>query len=473
MAETKGMEKRMAGADAQGNPLGILPVKSLIWKFAIPGIITQLVNSIHNIVDQVFVGWGIGDLGVAATNIVFPVTSVITALSALIGMGAAARFSIYLGKGQTKEASSILGNAVALLLLFGAAVTVGASFFLEPLLYLFGATELMMPYAQPYARIICLGILFGIFSTGMSYFIRADGDPRYSSFVLLSGAVFNMVFDPVFLFVLDMGIAGVALATILGQLLSAVLALYYLMRRLRSVPFALRQIGIQGKTALSIFSLGFSIFTTHILAIFVQIVQMNSLRHYGALSVYGSETAIAASGAVGKLSIVFLSTVIGISLGCQPILGFNLGNKKYGRVRETYLTAVGYGTAVAIAAYLVLQLFPRQLLLLFHSENPLFYEFGARYIHIYMAVLFLNAIQPITSTFCTAIGKANLGFWMAVIRQGLLLIPLLLLLPLSMGMDGVLLAGALSDGTAAVIVILVARREVRKLARLEEEEAIQ
>ena len=173
------------------------------------------------------------------------------------------------------------------------------------------------------------------------------------------------------------------------------------------------------------------------------------------------------------LSIVFLSTVIGISLGCQPILGFNLGNKKYGRVRETYLTAVGYGTAVAIAAYLVLQLFPRQLLLLFHSENPLFYEFGARYIHIYMAVLFLNAIQPITSTFCTAIGKANLGFWMAVIRQGLLLIPLLLLLPLSMGMDGVLLAGALSDGTAAVIVILVARREVRKLARLEEEEAIQ
>ena len=177
MAETKGMEKRMAGADAQGNPLGILPVKSLIWKFAIPGIITQLVNSIHNIVDQVFVGWGIGDLGVAATNIVFPVTSVITALSALIGMGAAARFSIYLGKGQTKEASSILGNAVALLLLFGAAVTVGASLFLEPLLYLFGATELMMPYAQPYARIICLGILFGIFSTGCPTLSARTGIP--------------------------------------------------------------------------------------------------------------------------------------------------------------------------------------------------------------------------------------------------------------------------------------------------------
>ena len=196
------------------NPLGTQPINRLIWKFAIPGIITQLVNALHNIVDQIFIGWGIGDFGVASTSILFPITSIITALSALIGLGAASRFSILLGKKQYQEASDIFGNAISLLLLFGSVLTIGTSVFLKPMLYLFGATERMMPHAQPYARIICIGILFGVFSTGMSYFIRADGNPNYSSFVLLAGAVFNMIFDPVFLFVFDMGIAGIALATV-------------------------------------------------------------------------------------------------------------------------------------------------------------------------------------------------------------------------------------------------------------------
>lgn len=451
------------------NPLGTQPIKKLIWQFALPGILTQLVNSLHNIVDQVFIGWGIGDFGVAATTIVFPIMSIITALSALIGLGAASRFSILLGKKQLKEASDVLGNAVALMILLGTVISIGTSVFLKPMLYLFGATDLIMPYAQPYARIICTGILFGIFSTAMSYFIRADGNPNYSSFVLLSGAAFNIIFDPIFLFVFDMGIAGIALATILGQLLSSILALFYLLRKLKSVSLSISNIVIHISVVRTIFSLGFATFTTHILATVAQIVQMNALKRYGAMSVYGSEIAIAASGAVGKLSIVFLSSVIGISLGCQPIFGFNLGNKQYGRVKETYLTAVRYGTTVAVTAFLILQLFPRQVLSIFNSENPLFYEFATRYIHIYMAMLFLNAIQPITSTFCTAIGKANLGFWMAVIRQGILLIPSLLLLPLLLGINGVLLSGAISDGIAAVIVIFVARKEMNELTKMQEQ----
>jgi len=183
---------------ATNNPLGTLPVKNLIWKFAIPGIISQLVNSFHNIVDQMFIGWSIGDLGIAATNIVFPLTSIITALSALIGMGAASRFSIYLGKNDKEQASDVFGNAITLMVFFGVLISLITSIFLYPMLYLFGSTDMMIPYAAPYARIICLGIPFGIFSTGMSYFIRADGNPNYSSFVLLSGAIFNMVFDPIF-----------------------------------------------------------------------------------------------------------------------------------------------------------------------------------------------------------------------------------------------------------------------------------
>ena len=453
------------------NPLGTQPINRLIWKFAIPGIITQLVNALHNIVDQVFIGWGIGDFGVASTSILFPITSIITALSALIGLGAASRFSILLGKKQYQEASDIFGNAISLLLLFGSVITIGTSVFLKPMLYLFGATERMMPYAQPYARIICIGILFGVFSTGMSYFIRADGNPNYSSFVLLAGAVFNMIFDPVFLFVFDMGIAGIALATVFGQLLSAALALFYLLKKLKSVRLSPGNLSLRLPLVRSIFSLGFAVFTTHILAALAQIIQMNALKRYGALSVYGSEAAIAAAGAVGKLSIVFLSSIIGISLGCQPIFGYNLGKKQYNRVKETSLTALRWGTIIAASAFLILQLFPGQILRIFSSDNPLFYEFAARYIHIYMAMLFLNAIQPITSTFCTAIGKAKLGFWMAVIRQGILLIPLLLFLPPRLGIDGVLFSGAISDGAAAIIVIFIARKELRQLTKLQKPDA--
>ena len=453
------------------NPLGTQPINRLIWKFAIPGIITQLVNALHNIVDQIFIGWGIGDFGVASTSILFPITSIITALSALIGLGAASRFSILLGKKQYQEASDIFGNAISLLLLFGSVLTIGTSVFLKPMLYLFGATERMMPYAQPYARIICIGILFGVFSTGMSYFIRADGNPNYSSFVLLAGAVFNMIFDPVFLFVFDMGIAGIALATVFGQLLSAALALFYLLKKLKSVRLSPGNLSLRLPLVRSIFSLGFAVFITHILAALAQIIQMNALKRYGALSVYGSEAAIAAAGAVGKLSIVFLSSIIGISLGCQPIFGYNLGKKQYDRVKETYLTALRWGTIIAASAFLILQLFPGQILRIFSSDNPLFYEFAARYIHIYMAMLFLNAIQPITSTFCTAIGKAKLGFWMAVIRQGILLIPLLLFLPPRLGIDGVLFSGAISDGAAAIIVIFIARKELRQLTKLQKPDA--
>lgn len=451
------------------NPLGTQPLNQLIWKFAIPGIISQLVNSAHNIVDQVFLGWGVNDLAIGATNIAFPFTSIMTAASALIGMGAASHFSIFLGKKQEKAAATYMGNAITMMAAIGILLATVFSLFLEPVLHLFGATEPIMEYAYPYARIICLGIPFGIFAAGMSYFVRADGSPSYASVILLSGAVFNIVFDPVFLFLFGMGIAGVALATVLGQVLSAVLALYYLLKRFKTVSIVPEQLQIRLNIIGSIFSLGSAIFATHVLATVVQIIQMNAMKNYGALSIYGSEVAITASGAVAKLTIVFLSSIIGIAIGCQPILGYNLGNKKYNRVRKTYLLALRYGSTVSAVAFLLLQLFPGILLKLFGSDDPMFYEFATRYIRIYLAMMFLNALQPITSTFCTSIGQAKMGFWMAVIRQGVLMIPLTLLLPTLLGIDGVLLAGSISDGITALVVIVIGYREVKRLKKLQNE----
>lgn len=451
------------------NPLGVKPIRSLIWKFAIPGIITQIVTSLHNIADQVFIGQGMGDLGVAATNVAFPLASITMAISALIGVGGASRFSIALGQRDFEKARRILGNAVSLMVILGLVLSIGCYAFLKPLLYLFGATELIMPYAVDYAGLISLGIVLGILSTGLSYFIRADGNPNYSSFVLLSGAVFNIVFDPIFLFGLGMGMKGVALATVLGQLLSTVLALVYLFRHFKSVQFTLASMRPRFDAIGAIFSLGFAAFTTHVLLTSVQIVQMNSLRHYGALSKYGSEIAIAAAGAVGKVSIVFFSAIIGIGQGSQPIIGYNMGSRQYDRVKETYLKALQYSTIISFCTFIIFQLFPSQIMSLFGSDNPLFYEFSTRYIRTYLFMMFVHALQPITSTFCTSIGKANMGFWIAIIRQGLLLIPLLLIFPKFWGIDGFLYAGPISDGLAAIVVILVGARQVKNLNKLQAE----
>ncbi|MBQ4650638.1 MAG: MATE family efflux transporter [Firmicutes bacterium] len=459
----------MMSAKPAENPLGTQPVKSLIWKYSLPGIASQLINSAHNIVDQIFIGWGINDLGIAATNVTFPFTTMMTAISALIGMGASASFSILLGRKEPEKAADYLGNAITMMSVVSVVIAAFSLLFLKPVLYLFGATDLIMEYAYPYAKIICIGIPFGIFASGMSYFIRADGSPNYASVMLLSGAVFNMVFDPVFLFVFDMGMAGVALATVLGQVLSFVLAVIYILRRLKTVELIKKNFMVRAAIVKSVFALGIATFTTHVLNTAAQIIQMNGLRTYGAMSVFGSEVVLTASGAVAKLTMVFLASVIGIALGCQPIIGYNLGSRRYGRVKETYLTALKYGTIIAAASYLTLQLFPGTILKIFGSEDPLFYEFATHYIKIFFGVLFLNALQPVTSIFCTAVGKAKLGFWMAVLRQGLLMIPIMLILPRFIGLDGVLWAGVLSDLGAAIFVLFIGSRQVKELNRLEKE----
>ena len=197
-------------------------------------------------------------------------------------------------------------------------------------------------------------------------------------------------------------------------------------------------------------------------------MSINSLKHYGALSKYGSEIAIAASGAVSKAMIVFMSSVLGIALGCQPIYGYNYGSKRYDRVKETYLLAICYGTTIAVIAFLVLQLFPRPILSLFGSNDPLFYEFGSRYIRIFLFMTFINSLHPTTSTFFTALGKAHIGFWLALMRQGVILLPLMLILPRFMGIDGLLFAGPITDGIAAIVVIILGLWQVRTLTRMQE-----
>lgn len=301
------------------NPaLGTEKIGKLIWLYSIPAIISGLVSAAYNIVDQIFIGQGIGELGMAATNVAFPLVTISTALALLFGVGGASNFNLSMGRGNSEEASKIAGNALSWMVLSGVAVGLIAIIFLRPLLFTFGATESIMPYAEPYTLITNIGIPFLVFSTGAANLIRADGSPTFSMMVMLSGAVFNLIFDPIFLFVFHMGIEGIALATLLGQALSSIIAFYYLLRRFKTVAIRREQLRIQPDITRLICALGAAACFNQLAMTVVQIVKSNTLRHYGALSVYGSEIPLAAVGAVSKVLVVFMAVILGIAQGCLP-----------------------------------------------------------------------------------------------------------------------------------------------------------
>ena len=450
------------------NILGTQPIPKLILKFSIPAIISLLVNAVYNMVDQIFIGWDIGLLGIAATNVAFPLNTICTAIGLLISIGGASYFSLSLGRKQEDRAQLCVGNAISLLTVFGIALGVISLIFLEPLLVLFGATEQVMPYAIPYTAIICAGLPFMVLTIGAGHFIRADGNPTYSMWCMLSGAIFNLIFDPIFLFVFNMGIEGIALATSLGQVLSAAIGAYYFLRKFKTVKLVKEAFKIQTHIALSIFSLGISSFANQIAMMFVQILLNNAFRHYGALSIYGSEIPLAAVGALSKVGMMFFSINIGIAQGCQPIHGFNYGAKNYSRVQQTLRIGLLATTIASVISFLVIQLFPVPIILVFGETNPLYIEFGLRIFRVQFFMMFINGIQPVAANFFTSIGKPLIGMFTSLTRQVIFFIPLVLILPSFFGIDGALFATPIADFVAAVIAGFFLIRELRIIKILEQ-----
>ena len=304
------------------NPLGYAPVGSLIAKFAIPAIISMLVNALYNIVDQIFIGQGVGMLGNAATNIAFPVTTISTAAALLLGIGGASNYNLEMGAGNERKASQIAGSALTTLIVIGVSITMGILLFLHPLLIFFGATDNVMPYATDYISIIAVGLPFFTLSVGGNHLIRADRSPTYSMMCTLTGAIINTILDPLFIFGFKWGIKGGAWATVIGQMISAFLVILYF-AKFRNMYLDRSMLKPQLKLLKAIVSLGLAACINQIAIAAVQIVMNNILRYYGSVSVYGSDIPIACVGIVSKVNMVFLSICIGISQGCQPIWGFN------------------------------------------------------------------------------------------------------------------------------------------------------
>ena len=440
------------------NPLGYEKISKLLRSFAVPSITATLVSSLYNIVDQVFIGQGVGYLGNAATNVSYPLSTICLAISLLIGIGSASRFSICLGRGDTDQAAKIAGNGVTLMVLAGILYLVLGEVLLTPMLRIFGATTEVMPYAQSYASIILIGMPFLILTNGISNLIRADGSPKYSMICMVAGAVVNTILDPIFIFVFQWGMFGAALATILGQILSFLLAIRYLWA-FRTITLEKECFRPDWRDGLHTLSMGISSSVNQIAITIVQVVLNNSLTYYGAMSVYGEDIPLAACGIVMKTNAILLSIIVGISQGVQPIIGFNYGARKYDRVKQAYLLAIRWNFVISAVGFLLFQLFPRPIISIFGSGEELYFDFAVLFMRTFLFMVIVNGVQVLSSSFFTAIGKALKGLLLSLTRQVFFLIPLILILPLWLGIFGVLLAGPIADFIAFVVSVLLVKKE--------------
>lgn len=448
------------------NPLGTAPVSGLMLKFAVPSIIAMLVGALYNIVDQLFIGQAVGTLGNAATNIAFPLSTSCIALSLLFGIGGASCFNLTMGKGDRERAIYYIGNAASMLVLSGLLLCLVSELFLTPLLKGFGAPDDVLPYAEEYVRITALGFPFLLLTTGGGHLIRADGSPKMTMLCNLSGAVMNTMLDAVFVMGLDWGMSGAALATIIGQIFSGIIVIVYLCHY-KTVKLQKRHFGVRWKYTKDVVSIGMASFFNQVAMMIVQIVMNNSLKHYGALSVYGEAIPLACAGIIMKVSQIFFSIVIGLGQGSQPIESFNYGAGSYHRVREAYRMALIAGGVTAVISFVLFQGFPRQIISLFGEGTENYYQFGVSFFRIFMFFTVLNFLQPITSTFFTSIGKPVKGIFLSLTRQIIFLLPLLVILPLFFGIDGILYAGFTADLMAAIVTIIMAWLELKSIKRLE------
>ena len=453
---------------SKDNPLGYEKESKLLVGFAIPCIISMLVTALYNIVDQIFIGQGVGMLGNAATNIAFPLSTTCTASSLLLGIGSATNFSLHLGAGEKDESAKYAGNGMCLMAVFGISLFLLTTIFLTPMLKFFGATTDVLPYAEAYTRITAIGFPFLIANTGMSKLILADGSPRYSMISMLIGAVVNTILDPVFIFVLNMGMTGAALATIIGQMISFCISLRY-MFHFKTIRLTKDSFHVTGRHCRNIFMLGASACFNQIAMTVVQIVMNNTLAHYGAQSVYGESIPIACAGIVMKVNQLYFSIIIGLSQGSQPIESFNYGARQFKRVKDAFLLAASVGAVVSIISFLLFQLFPRQILGLFGSGSEEYFELGVNYFRAFLFFTWLNFLQPISSMFFSSIGKAYKGTFLSLTRQILFLLPLIVALPHFFGIMGVLYAGPIADLLSFAVGLSMVIVEFKHINKLEAE----
>ncbi len=457
--------------EKEENILGKEKIGKLIRKFSIPCIISLLVNSLYNIVDQIFIGWGVGYLGNGATNVVFPLTMICLAFALMFGDGSSAYLSLKLGEKKKEEAAKGVGNGIIISVIISIILCAISLIFLPQLLNIFGCTDALREYALKYGRIISIGFPFMMIGTTLNSIIRADGSPKYSMMSMVLGAILNTILDPILIFVFNMGVEGAAIATIFSQFITFILNVIYT-KKFKSIKLTKEAITPKINIYKKVAALGISSFITQMSFVFVVAIENNALAKYGLESKYGSEVPITVLGIVMKISQILNSIILGITVGTQPIFGYNYGAKKFNRVKQALKIVLGLSVVISTIAFILFQTIPDKLISIFGSGDENYMEFACLAFRTYLLLCICNGIQIPSGVFFQAIGKSGKSAILSLSRQILFLIPAILILGSIYGIMGVLSAGPVADGLAFFIAVILLIKEVKNLKEYEEKKNI-
>ena len=451
------------------NILGTEKIGKLIRQFSIPCIISLLVNSLYNIIDQIFIGWGVGYLGNGATNVVFPLTMIGLAISLMFGDGASSYLSLKLGEKKKEEAAKGVGTGISLSIITSIIFCIITLIFLPQFLTIFGCTDILREYATIYGRIISMGLPFVMIGTSLNSIIRADGSPRYSMLSMVTGAVLNTILDPIFIFVFKMGVEGAAIATVISQFVTFFLNILYV-KKFKTIEINKQVLIPKFNIARKLMMLGISSFITQMSFVVVMAVENNLLVKYGTESKYGSEIPITVVGIVMKISQILNSIIIGVAVGTQPIWGYNYGARKFGRVKECLKTVLGVSLIISTVAFILFQTIPDKLISIFGSGDANYMEFACLAFRTYLLLCICNGVQIPSSIFFQAIGKSTKSAILSLSRQILFLITSMIILSSIFGIMGILYAGPCADFLAFILAVVFLVLELKNLNKQADED---
>ncbi len=442
------------------NPLGTEPIFKLLMRFSIPAIVGMMVNALYNVVDRIFIGNSpsIGANGIAGITIAFPIMIILMALGVLFGIGGATLFSIRLGQKRNEEAEEALFTSFLLLSGGGLVFLALGQIFMPTILTLFGASEQVLPYASSYLRVILMGSVFAATSMGLNHFIRADGNPKVAMLSMFLGAGTNIILDPIFIYVLDWGMAGAALATIISQSFSFIWVISYFLGKRSRIKLRLTKHRFRLSVVRTIMTLGFPPFTLQIMSSLLNVILNKTLIFHGG------DLGIAAMGIVHSLQTLLFMPVIGINQGVQPLISFNFGAKQYDRVKEAAKLGILSATAVILVGYVITQLFPRTMVGMF-NQDPALLNLGVFSLRRWFLLTPLVGYQVIAGNFFQAIGKSKIALTLTLSRQGLFLIPAILLFAHFFGMQGILWSAPVADALSTLVTSVFFFRGMRDLEK--------
>lgn len=444
--------------------MGTEKISRLLFRFSLPAIAGMMVQATYNVVDRIYIGNGVGPLGIAGATVGFPVMLVLMAFGMLVGIGGAAALSIALGEGKKELAQKILANSLSLLLIESLFLMAAGLIFLDPLLTLFGASDAILPYARDYLQIILLGVVVNQIGFGMNNFIRGEGNPRVAMVTMLIGAGLNIILDPLFIFVLDMGIRGAAVATVISQFASSVWVMAYFLGPRSVLSIKLHEMRLDRGVVIRIIAIGSAPFVMQLTSSVLNMILNNQLQRYGG------DLAISSVGIIYSVLMFILMPIFGLNQGAQPLIGYNYGARRFDRVKEASRLAIIAASVITLTGFLAAQLFPAGLVSLFAPGNRELLDMAVPAMRRFFLMVPLIGFQIVASNYFQATGQPKKAMVLSMSRQVLFLIPLILILPLFWGLEGIWFAPPVSDVLSALVTGLYFFIDIRRLDKEKQRE---